>query len=443
MRGFRIELGEIEAILNQHPLVRESVAVAREDTPGDKRLVAYIVPNQEPAPAIRELQSFLKEKLPDYMVPSGFAILDSLPLTPNGKVDRGALPPPEARPPQPKELSRPRNALESELVNLWEEILDVRSIDPTQDFFELGGHSLLVAKLLLKIENNFGTKLTVATVFEAPTIRQLAEAIQEGAASSQAEGLIPIQPAGTRAPLFCVGGGPLFRPMAQKLGANQPFYSLIMADAEIARLKIPYQLQEIADPLVRKILLQYPKGPYYLSGWCLSGVVAFEMARQLINRGRKVELLVLFDSPTPGFYAMSSKSNKLRYLLELTRFHFASLRKLRSRELLSYLRERLPHALEKFRDNLPGDSPRPLLGMDRILCAATSSYRAERLPVRTVLFLNPKSPKGRYWDAQFDWTRFVSGPLEVHEVPGDHRSMFTEPNVEILAEKLAQYLDKD
>ena len=127
IRGFRIELGEIEAVLNQHPGLRETLVTAQEEIPGDKRLVAYIVPNREPAPTIRELRSFLKEKLPNYMVPSAYVLLDSLPLTLNGKVDRRALPDPgKTEQQEHNEYIAPRDETERVLCHVWSEVLGVR-----------------------------------------------------------------------------------------------------------------------------------------------------------------------------------------------------------------------------------------------------------------------------------------------------------------------------
>jgi aminoglycoside N3'-acetyltransferase/acyl carrier protein len=180
IRGFRIELGEVEAVLKKHPEVEESVVVDREDPPNDKRLVAYLVLRRKPAPASHELHRFLKQSLPDYMLPSAFVFLDALPLTPSGKVDRKALPAPDQTRSEPVEdLAAPRDALELQLTSTWEKVLGVRPIGVRDDFFELGGHSLLAVRLITQIEKILGKNLPLATLFQAPTVEQLAGILRE------------------------------------------------------------------------------------------------------------------------------------------------------------------------------------------------------------------------------------------------------------------------
>ncbi|MFQ5794192.1 MAG: amino acid adenylation domain-containing protein, partial [Candidatus Bipolaricaulia bacterium] len=185
IRGFRIELEEIEAVLDQHPAVREAVVLTREDAPGGKRLVAYVVSNQEQAPMPGELRSFLKEKLPDYMVPSAFVMLDALPLTPNGKVDRRALPKPVRISPEvEKSFVAPRTPTEEKLAEIWAQVLGVEQVSIHDNFFELGGHSLLIPQLILRVREAFQMELPLRYLFEAPTVAELAQALdviqQEG-----------------------------------------------------------------------------------------------------------------------------------------------------------------------------------------------------------------------------------------------------------------------
>jgi amino acid adenylation domain-containing protein len=174
IRGFRIELGELESTLLQHPSVREIAVIAREDIPGDKRLVAYIVPNPEQTPTIDELRRFLKQKLPDYMVPGAFVLLDALPLTPNGKVDRRALPAPDqSRPDQSVTFVAPRTPIEQQLADIWAEVLRLEQVGVHDNFFEFGGHSLLATQVISRLRQAFGVELPVRTLFEAPTVADL------------------------------------------------------------------------------------------------------------------------------------------------------------------------------------------------------------------------------------------------------------------------------
>ena len=179
IRGFRIELGEIEALLSQHEDVQTSVVIARVDTPGDKRLVAYIVPQPEHRPTFSILRSFLKEKLPEYMIPNAFHILESLPLTPNGKIDRRALPAPEPSSELTDKYVAPRTAIEEILVQIWTQVLKVELVGIHDNFFELGGHSLLATQVISRLRSNFKVELPLRSLFAAPTIAQLSQKIQQ------------------------------------------------------------------------------------------------------------------------------------------------------------------------------------------------------------------------------------------------------------------------
>ena len=177
IRGFRIELGEIEATLSQHPAVRDVVVVSREDEPTENRLVAYIV-STEQAPTVSELNSFLRQRLPEYMVPASFVFLDALPLTTNGKVDRRNLPAPDAcRPEQESPFVAPRSPVEELLAKIWAELLKVERVGIHDNFFELGGHSLLITQVASRIQQAFQIQLPLRTLFDAPTIADLSAAI--------------------------------------------------------------------------------------------------------------------------------------------------------------------------------------------------------------------------------------------------------------------------
>ena len=193
MRGFRIELGEIEAVLNQHAAVRDAVVLVREDEPGDKRLVAYVVAaRNEAAPTDSELRSFLKEKLPEYMVPSAYVVVDEIPLTPNGKVDRRALPAPsEARPELEGVYVAPRTELEEAVAGIWAEVLKVEQVGIHDNFFELGGHSLLVTQVVSRVRKSLQVELPLRSLFESPTVAELTETIKKAKDSGGAEHQAP------------------------------------------------------------------------------------------------------------------------------------------------------------------------------------------------------------------------------------------------------------
>ena len=182
VRGFRIEPGEIESALSEHEGVKEAIVVAREETGGEKRVIAYIVAGQEGRPGINELRSHLKSRLPDYMIPSAFVYLDALPLTSHGKIDRRALPAPDAeRPALAEAFLAPRTGVEEMLASIWSDVLGVR-VGVNDNFFELGGHSLLATQVMSRVREVFGIEIALRSLFEQPTIGELAETIEAGLA---------------------------------------------------------------------------------------------------------------------------------------------------------------------------------------------------------------------------------------------------------------------
>jgi acyl carrier protein len=188
IRGFRIELGEIEVVLGQHHAVRETVVIAREDVPGEKRLVAYFVSAQEPAPATGELRDFLREKLPEPMVPSVYVKMDVLPLTPNGKVNRRALPAPEKVWLEPEEtFLAPRTPLESLIAEIWQDVLDVDRVGVYDHFFDLGGHSLLSLQVVTRLEKKIGIRISPTEII-FQTLGQLASVCEERMHLAQSSG---------------------------------------------------------------------------------------------------------------------------------------------------------------------------------------------------------------------------------------------------------------
>ncbi|SDF39524.1 AMP-binding enzyme, partial [Myxococcus virescens] len=196
VRGYRIELGEVEAALAQHSGVNEAVVVAREDGGEGKRLVAYVTAREAASLDAGALRSHVKQRLPEYMVPSAYVVLESLPLTPNGKVDRKALPVPEAQGSKAAHFEAPRTVTEQKLASIFAEVLNVERVSVDEDFFELGGHSLLATQLVSRVRESFQVELPLRDVFESPTVEKLALRLGH----AQVGGLMPQAPPLMRAP---------------------------------------------------------------------------------------------------------------------------------------------------------------------------------------------------------------------------------------------------
>ena len=229
IRGFRIELGEIEAALLQYPGIRETVVVAREDTPGNPRLVAYIVEAPQQPVSLSDLNSFLQQQLPSYMVPSAVVPLQTLPLTPNGKVDLRALPEPTAITEESVYVA-PRTPLEETLATIWAEVLEMPRVSIQDSFFELGGHSLQAIQTMARIMNELGVELPLSSLFQAPTVEAMAQQLVHAGAKSPWTPLVPLQASGTKRPFFAIHGGHgevlFYQALAEQLGKDQPFYAL-------------------------------------------------------------------------------------------------------------------------------------------------------------------------------------------------------------------------
>jgi aspartate racemase len=435
IRGFRIELEEIEGVLRQHPQVREAVVLGREDTPGDKRLVAYVVPAQPSAANRQELRRFLQERLPDYMAPAAVVWVERLPLTPNGKVDRQALPAPsEARPPEARPVAPPRDQLEAQLVQIWETVFQLKPVSVQDNFFELGGHSLLAVRLCGQMERVVGKALPPALLFQAPTIAQLARLVrQEG--QRLPSSIVPVQPRGAQPPLFCVHGYDGYLALTRHLGPEQPFYGLVQ---HLPGQRVRHtRVEDLAAHYLQELQGVQPRGPYWLCGHSFGALVAFEMAQQLVGQGQRVSFLGLLDplpltapAESPGQSASSGLcSQPVRLLAQLHRLRSLPARlryHLKEAVCLTYhiLGQPLPARLYRFyvEEVVYG----------RFYAQAARAYVPRRYAGRITLFHTAHSGAA----VVADWERVAAGELEVYETPGTHLAMIQEPHVRTLAAQL-------
>jgi amino acid adenylation domain-containing protein len=320
LRGQRIELGEIEAQLARHPQVHEAVVVAREDEPGEPRLVAYVTTTDAAVGAVgaAALRSHLLANLPAYMVPAAFVALERLPLTPNRKVDREALPVPTSDAYARTEYAPPQGAIETTLAAIWQDLLHVERVGREDDFFALGGHSLLAVQLMARVNRQFTRLLPLAVLFTAPTIAAFANLIASAEAPSF-EILVPIQVNGDALPVFAVpgvGGNVLsLRPLGKALGEQQPLFALQAVGLD--GTTPPFDsVEQTAEANLAAVRMAQPKGPYRLIGHSYGGVVAYEMARLLLEQGEEVASLVLLDSIAPSLMQRTHARDELTELVE-------------------------------------------------------------------------------------------------------------------------------
>ncbi|HEY0737260.1 MAG TPA: amino acid adenylation domain-containing protein, partial [Herpetosiphonaceae bacterium] len=456
IRGVRVEPGEIEAVLRQHPAVMDAVVVARKDDRGDTRLVGYVVAEGDQRALLRTLRGIVRQHLPESMVPSAFVLLERLPLTPNGKVDRAALPAPATWSDAQQSYIAPRDSVELKLVQIWEEALKVEPIGVLDNFFDLGGHSLLAIQLMSQIERAFGQQISLTTLFQEPTIEQLAGLLRQDPASRQWSPLVPLQPRGSQPPLFIAhpAGGTVFcyMPLAHELGTDQPVYGLQIRGLEAGQ-ELHQTIEAMAAEYVTAIKTAQPHGPYRLAGWSMGGLVAFEIAQQLQRQGAEVEFLGIIDTHAQSPWLLWSEhetSDRLDYDL-VVRIAGPEHITLSREEFQAFsLEEQLSYALEAFQKLrlVPPDTrPDYLLRFMHMFDAngrATDRYQAQPYPHRITLFKAerndrvPSKPDVDVVEPTMGWGRISAQPVEVHVVPGTHSTMITDPHVRTLAERLSE-----
>ncbi|NEP14721.1 MAG: amino acid adenylation domain-containing protein [Symploca sp. SIO2C1] len=442
IRGVRIEPGEIEVVLNQHPAVGQTLILAHEITPGDKRLIAYVILNQGEVCTKHELRDFVKQRLPNFMIPSAFMMLDAFPLTPNGKVDHRALPVADLTQSEPdKDIVAPRDQLERELTKIWEKVLGIQSIGIRDNFFDLGGNSLLAVSLIAKIQKTFDKNLSLATLFqEASTIEQLANILRQEAWFAPKSSIIPIQPSGSKNPFFFIHSIRHCKKLAPYLGSDQPCYCLsIFRLMELYKQKIGHlQLGDIAEQFIKDIRTVKPNGPYLLGVYCGDSRIAFEIAQQLQAQGEKVGLLAFIDviwEPRKlglDFYWHNFRQFGFSYLLY------------KVKKRIEFMKRKLILHTKTIRGKFYSrtSSPVPKYFQDVNLLnnyyQFVRDYIPQVYPGKITLFLcsewlsrNPAKLK-----------KIADKGLEMHEIPGYHQNIFEEPQILVLAEKLKACLDQ-
>jgi amino acid adenylation domain-containing protein len=434
VRGFRIELGEVEAALAGHPAVRECVVGAREPAPGDRRLVAWVVAGGDP-PSSADLNLFLSGRLPRYMLPSAYVVVDAMPLNRNGKVDMNALP----DPPATARAETPLTETEALLAEVWRDILGVPEIGRTDDFYDLGGHSLLAVRLFSEIEQRTGRRLPVSIFDRGLTIAAVAECLERESAVPGTDFLIPILSGGSLPPLFLVhgGGGHVFvyRWLASHLDGSRPVFGFNLKG--VRRTDLPRTVEEMAEHYLRDLEVARPEGPCLLGGYSFGGVVAWEMARRLRARGRVVPLLVLIEA-TPDL--LQAHRSPVRAWRKARRAGGAVVRGLADLARTppsgwpSIVSRRFETARPALWDRPPdpgeeaADEAAAMMATSRW---AVRHYRPGRYAGRT-LYLRAAGQIGR----RLVWPS-LADDLEVVVVPGDaHASFLWEENAPIVADVL-------
>jgi amino acid adenylation domain-containing protein len=457
IRGYRVELGEIEAAIRQHPCVRESVVAAREDAPGDRRLAAYVVLDREGAIRGGELRRFLSERLPDYMVPSAFVELEAMPLTLNGKIDRRALPAPARRRERSSPAAAARDPLEHQLVQIWEDVLNVRPIGVSDNFFEVGGNSLLAAQMMAEVEQACGKRVPLDRLYGNATIESLADMLLKLEGHALQSPIVEVRAGGSRRPFFFLhgdhsGGGFYCLNLARRLDRGQPFYVIPPHGVDGGR--IPPTIEEMAGCRLASLRAFQPQGPYLLGGFCNGALVAYEMARLLEAAGERIDLLALVY--------VSATNTRLGTAQSLIRsfdrlFGIGPEKQL---EHFLFLRSRLSRLSELSRGRASSTGRRsagPELparqggseGIQRVIRwditakydTIMDGYVPRRYGGRISLFWPEEAEPECGDDPTMGWRKVAGGGVELYKIAGKHLTCITR-HVDVLADRLNACLEK-
>lgn len=460
IRGFRIETGEIEFQLAQQKDIKQGVVIARPDHNGVDKLVAFIVLNTDgvqqsnQSEQISNWRDALKKSLPDYMVPDNFLIVDDMPLTPNGKVDRKMLAKFGGAIPEEKHIYvAPRTDMEKLLASIWAEYLGVKQIGVHDNFFELGGHSLIAVKVMGRIERETGTRLPLATLFEAPTVEKLAQCFAPGKSITW-DSLVPIKPKGNKMPLYMVHGAGLnvllFNTLASNMSPDQPVYGLQAKG--LNGIDEPLDnIEDIAAHYIAAIMEQNPSGPYALAGYSFGGIIAYEMARQLEALGKEVKMLAMFDTyayRSPFYDPWPTRIYKRgRFFIKrlLYTFAFSNGVKYQLKERSTNIKRRfirmwwnLKYGKNQTQAGIFGYSNK----VDVMNEYAEKHYQLKPYDIAVEVF---RAENRTFYMDDFEflgWKNYALKGVNIHNIPGEHNTIFKAPNDKEFARILQKCLDE-
>ena len=461
VRGYRIELGEIEFNLAKADDIKEAVVIAREDTPGYPRLVAYLLLNsgQTGHPTSVQLdawQNALLAVLPEYMVPDDFVLLDVIPSTPNGKIDRKALPKPDySYIVRSESFVAPRTSNEKLVADIWQEMMGLEKISMLDNFFQLGGRSLVAVKIMAKLEEKTGKRLPLATLFEHSTIEKLATRLEINDEAISWDSLVPIKPQGSKMPLYIVHGAGLnvllFNALAMNMDDEQPVYGLQAKG--INGIDEPLEvMEEIAANYVEEIINHDPVGPYAVAGYSLGGLIAYEMAKQMLAMGKDIRMLAMFDT-----YADQTKIHTPPLKRALTDALFFIKQVIYTpilfaedpKRTIEYKSREIGRRISRIYKNAFPEKVKKKEGFaaytDEIHEKSEMAQRNYLLtPVDIKIELFRAKKKTFYMDdfKYLGWRPYALKGVNVHDIPGEHNTIFAPPNDKQFAKVLQECLDK-
>ncbi len=459
IRGNRVEVAEVETALLGLDGVKEAAVAERDDGRGGKRLVAFVVPACGDAP--REMRAHLGAKLPRHMVPSALVIIDALPRTEAGKLNRRALPAWRPGASRAGNSPPPRDLLETQIADIWEDLLALPGVTVADDFFELGGDSLLAVEMALRVEQTCGVSVPLQDMGDELTIERLAQSLVERDADNIRAPLTRVQAGGAQRPFFFAHGaiasdGFYCHNLARALGAERPFYAL--QPHGLDGKPLPPTIEAMAADRLDALRAVQPEGPYLLGGFCAGGAVVLEMARELVRRGERVDLVVLVDTHAANarFRAWSKLVGTTATALRLSPAGRSALFR-RGRTFLRGLERAAGHGLPalvlfllrkpyfvlkgaRARRNGPAREPTDIRQAVWLKYHdALEDYVPDRYAGRIVLFRSNHLERKTPGNFAAGW-QHVCPSIDVHAIAGDHRTCVTT-HVEELGAKIRECLD--
>jgi amino acid adenylation domain-containing protein len=464
IRGFRIELGEIENVLLQSGLVSQAIVLSKPDVNGVNRLIAYVT--TEGAYDKQALISYLTAQLPEYMVPKLWVLLDKFPVTTHGKIDKRALPDVDMAEQLTYNYVAPRNKTEEGLAVIWQRLLGIDKVSIHDNFFELGGHSILAMRLIAAVKKEMAINITIRDLFLHPTIAKLYRRSQNQNIDLT-QSLIPIKTTGNKTPLYivCGAGGTAFKfkEFVKLLDSEQPVYGLQQPLHISNPADFPDTIEGIAERYVAEMLLDNPYGPYALAGHCLGGMIAVEMASQLQAIGKKISMLAMFDAdakPLVDVVAdVAQHNNNLPSLVKRSVSVISTKLKFEIFLLMKHPKQALMYKVRKI-GPLFSNTESKLANIDQDIFdritlqikTAADNYQIKPYNGEIVLFnatqqyyFIDRVNKIIYKELEVNsenkhaWKNYAQS-IKIHEVKGEHSTIFDELNAREFSEILQHYL---
>jgi thioesterase domain-containing protein/acyl carrier protein len=467
IRGFRVELGEIEETMKQFPGVANAAVAVFSDKTGSQQLVGYTVWEKENDGKMDALKTFLRSQLPGFMVPAIFVEMDVLPMNTSLKVDRKALPKPELSSLSGSKFEAPKTPGEKLLADVWKELLGVEKVGIHDDFFELGGHSLAAVQMMSKVKAETGVKLPLTTLFQHSTVEKLAVQLNgfhnkkyQGQANGHSvenqgfSSLIPIREGGSKPPLYLVHGGGLhvlfYQNLVKYLDEDQPIYALQAKglDGQEAPLDT---IEEMAAHYIREMLAKNPAGPFCLAGYSLGGLIAWEMAKQVKEKGKEVLMLSLFDAVAKYEWAGEGSSGKWKKRLKKTGFNLGLMLKdpaaaleYKKHVLKMNFQHQKGKMLMAYRNNSTQEIEEGYLPFGKEVyeksLEAYDKYELQALDIQVDLFKAKEQMFYLHDPVFYGWDRFAKRGVLTHEIEGNHLTLFDEPHGQEVAEIMKKRL---